>query len=110
VTPVNPLHLMSVAVNRMTSGGKVLGESEKIRAIEALKAVTIHAAWQNFEENEKGSIEVGKLADFVILNGNPVDTVPDRIEDIQVLETVVGGETVYKRPPEPEAQEKSSDQ
>lgn len=110
VTPVNPLHLIAVAVNRTTSGGKVLGETEKIRAIEALKAVTINAAWQNFEEKEKGSIEVGKLADFVILNSNPADIVPDQIQNIQVLETVVGGETVYKRPPEPEAEEKPSGQ
>ena len=95
VTPVKPIQLVWDAVNRITTSGKVLGPAQRISPYEALRSVTIDAAWQNFEEDIKGSIEVGKLADFVVLEENPLTVDPEHIRDIRVLATVVGGETVY---------------
>jgi predicted amidohydrolase YtcJ len=63
--------------------------------MQALRAVTIDAAVQHFEEAEKGSLEPGKLADLVILDRSPLDD-PEHIDRIRVLETIVGGESVYR--------------
>ena len=63
---------------------------------EALKSYTINAAFAAFEENLKGSIEVGKFADLVLLNKNPLDTPKDKIREIQIIETIIKGQTVYK--------------
>jgi len=60
----------------------------------ALRSVTCDAAWQNFEEKDRGSIEPGKLADFVILDRNPLTVPPMEIRDVQVVETIIGGERV----------------
>lgn len=97
VTPVDPLLLVWTAVNRLTRNNQVLGPDERITVSEALKAVTIEAAWQNFEETRKGSIEPGKLADFVVLGENPLTIAPLRIQDIPVLETFIAGKSVYKK-------------
>ena len=97
VTPVNPLQLVWVSVNRLTKSEKVLGPEQRVSVKQALRAVTIDAAWQNFEEDIKGSIEVGKFADFVILAENPFTVDPVKIRDIAILETIVGGRTVYKK-------------
>ncbi len=97
VTPVDPLLLMWVAVNRLTRNGQTLGPAERISVADALRAVTLDAAWQNFEEARKGSIEPGKFADFVVLDENPLTISPQKIKDIGVLETFVGGESVYKK-------------
>ena len=94
VTPVNPLLLVWAAVNRVTSSGKVLGKNEAISVMDALRSVTSDAAWQNFEEKDRGSIEPGKLADFVLLDRNPLTVPSMEIRDLQVVETIVGGERV----------------
>src|SRR5262245_24953164 len=97
VTPVDPLLLVWCSVNRMMKDGKTLGPEQRVSPFAALKAVTIDAAWQNFEENTKGSIEVGKQADLVVLAENPLTAEPARLKDIEILETIVGGETCFKR-------------
>lgn len=85
------------AVNRKTKGGAVLGESERVTPYEALKAITIHGAYQYFEEHQKGSISEGKLADLVILEENPLTCAPSKLYEIKVIETIKGGKTIYKR-------------
>jgi predicted amidohydrolase YtcJ len=97
VTPVDPLLLVWAAVTRLTRGGQVLGADQRIPVTDALKAITINAAWQNHEEKTKGSIEVGKWADLTILDQNPLRADPARIRDIAVVETIVRGESVYQR-------------
>ena len=84
------------AVNRKTESGRVLGEHQRISVMEAIKAVTINGAYQYFEEDKKGSIEVGKLADFVIIDKNPLEIPAEELETIKVLETVKEGNTVFK--------------
>lgn len=88
VTPVDPLHLMWCAVNRLTSSGRVLGPEQRITVQQALRAVTIDAAWQNFEEQARGSIEPGKAADLVILDRNPLAVPPAEIRKIRVVRTI----------------------
>ncbi len=95
VVPVEPLRLVWSAVNRVSTSGEIIGAEQRITPLEALKAVTINAAYQYFEEDIKGSIEPGKLADLVILSDNPLTVDPMTIDDIEVLETIVGGQTVF---------------
>ncbi len=96
VTP-DPLRSAWVAVNRITSSGKELGARQRILPLEALKALTLNAAYQHFEENSKGSLEVGKKADMIILNANPLTVAPSAIKDIQVMQTIKDGETIFQR-------------
>ncbi len=70
---------------------------ERLSVEEALKLYTINAAFASFEEDVKGSIEVGKLADFVVLNEDPFEVDPNRIKDIEVLMTIIGGKVVYSK-------------
>jgi predicted amidohydrolase YtcJ len=97
VTPMRPLQAVWSAVNRVTRSGKTLGPDQRITPRQALRAVTIDAAWQEHDENVKGSIEVGKFADFVVLAENPIEVAPLKIKDIAVLQTIVGGRSVFKR-------------
>jgi predicted amidohydrolase YtcJ len=96
VTPVSPLFCVFAAVNRVTSGGQILGPEFRVTPEEALRAVTIDAAWQTFEENIKGTIQVGKLADFTILDRNPLKISPEQIKNITVKEVIIGGKQVYR--------------
>lgn len=89
------LETVWIAVNRITKAGQLLGKEEAIEPLEALKAVTINAAYQYFEETVKGSIKVGKNADFVILDKNPLEVDKMQIKGIRVMETIKDGETVY---------------
>lgn len=91
VTPLGHLHTMWCAVNRVTPKGRVLGETEKISAYEALRAVTISAAYQLHMDHEIGSLEAGKRADFAILGDDPLTVDPMSIKDIPIWGTVLGG-------------------
>ena len=84
------------AVNRKTESGRVLGEHQRIPVMEAIKAVTINGAYQYFEEDTKGSIEEGKLADLVILDKDILSIDKEEIETIKVLETIKEGNTLFK--------------
>lgn len=90
------LHTVWAAVNRITRNGESIGPEERIGVYDALKAVTINAAYAYFEEDIKGTIEEGKLADLVILDKNPLEVEPSDIKDIQVMETIKEGITLYK--------------
>jgi len=92
----SPLDLIHTAVNRKTRFGKIIGKENKISVLSALKAVTIDAAWQIKMENKIGSIAVGKYADFVILNKNPLSVNPENLNKIQVLQTIVNGNTIFQ--------------
>jgi len=85
------------AVNRITRTGVLLGADERVTPYQALQAITIHAAHQYFEENNKGSITKGKMADLVILDQNPLKVDPMKIKDITVTETIKGGKSIYKK-------------
>ena len=91
VTPMGHLHTMWCAVNRLTATGKTLGETEKISPEAALHAVTLGAAWQLKLDGDIGSIEAGKLADFAVLDDDPLTIDPVGIKDIGVWGTVLGG-------------------
>ncbi len=89
------IRILSSCVTRKSRSGEVIGPDQRVSMAEALKALTINAAYQYGEENSKGSIEVGKLADFVILSQNPMTIDPDKIMDIKVLETIKEGQSIY---------------
>lgn len=92
----NMLETVWCAVNRRTKSGELLGAEQCISVMEALRAVTIHAAYQYFEEHEKGSVAVGKRADFTILDRNPLVVDPIRLREIRVLQTIKDGRTIYR--------------
>lgn len=94
VVPMEPLRIVWSAVNRKSTSGAVIGEAQRISPMEALAGVTIDAARQHFEQDKKGSLEVGKLADLVILSRSPLDA-PATIDQIEVLETIIDGEPAY---------------
>lgn len=95
ITPVNPLTLVCTAVTRTTRQGTLYGREQGVSVLSALRGVTIHAAFLNFEEHVKGTLTPGKYADMVILQENPLSVSPEHIKDIKVLRTIVGGETVF---------------
>ncbi|NJO36929.1 MAG: amidohydrolase family protein [Rhizobiales bacterium] len=94
VTPMRPLPLIWCAVNRVTAGGRVLGPEQRISPTQALRAHTIDAAWQVFRDDDLGSIEVGKSADFAVLSKNPLEHA-ECIKDIEVLATIKDGEVIH---------------
>lgn len=96
VVPMEPLRIVWSAVNRLSSGGRLIGGAQRISIRDALKGITTHAAYQAFEEKDKGTIEVGKLADLVVLERNPLTVPPLELADIQVMRTMVGGRTVFE--------------
>jgi predicted amidohydrolase YtcJ len=96
VVPMQPLQLLWSTVNRLSTSGQVIGASQRVSPMEALRAMTIEAAWQIFQDERIGSLEPGKFADLVVLDGDPLTT--EDVRELDVLETLVGGVTIYKRP------------
>ena len=99
VTPMDPMRMMWSAVTRRSRGGKSIGPDERVDRWESLKALTIHGAWQLREEDRKGTLAPGKLADLVILDANPLSVGEDDILSIKAVETLKVGKTVYRRTP-----------
>lgn len=97
VLPPDMLHTVWCAVNRKTKSGRLLDRSEAVSAYDALKSITINAAFQYGEENIKGSIETGKDASFVILSDNPLHCEKEKLNEIEVEYTILRNETVYSK-------------
>ena len=95
VAGISMLNVAWCAINRVTSSGKPLGKEQSITPFEAFRAITADSAWQNFEEDHKGTLEAGKLADMVILSDDPMSIDPMKIRDIRVLQTIKEGNTVF---------------
>jgi predicted amidohydrolase YtcJ len=95
IVPPDVMRLVWATTNRLTRSGQVLGPNERISVEEALKAVTVNAAYQYFEEDLKGTIEVGKQADFVVLSANPLSVAKRNLLNIKVLQTIARGTTVF---------------
>lgn len=93
----NLMRVLWTAVNRTSRSGAIIGEGERLTPYEALQTITIWSAYQHFEEDEKGSLTTGKLADLVILDKNPLKVAPNYIKDIQVIETIKEGQTVFRK-------------
>lgn len=90
------MRVLSATVNRTTRSNQVLGPEHRVEPIVGLKAMTLWAAYQHFEEKAKGSIEVGRLADFAILSDNPLTVERMKIVDIKVVETIKKGKSIYQ--------------
>lgn len=98
-TPVilpNMLETLWCAVCRRTKAGTLLGEGQRLSPWEALRAITVNAAWALFEEGEKGTLSPGKRADLVILDRDPLSCPPEELKDLRVMETIKDGETVFR--------------
>ncbi len=93
----NSMRVLDATVTRRSRSGDIIGPAQRVDVMTALKAMTIWSAWQHFEEKTKGSIEVGKLADLIILDQDPTSIDPENLDQIKVLETIKEGVTVYKR-------------
>ncbi len=96
VTLISPLGDLYSAVARETRDGQILGKDQAISVEEALKALTINAAYLIFAEHTKGSIEIGKLADFVTISADPFQITPHELKDLQVEMTIIDGKVVYQ--------------
>lgn len=93
----NLMRVLWTAVNRTSRSGKIIGKDERLTPYEALQAITIWSAYQHFEEDKKGSLEIGKLADLVILDKNPLKVDYEDIKDIKVLKTIKEGKIVFEK-------------
>jgi hypothetical protein len=91
----NLMMILWTTVNRVSRTGTVMGENERLTPYEALKSITIWGAEQFFEEDKKGTLSVGKLADMVVLDKNPLKVDPMTLKDIKVMETIKEGKTVF---------------
>jgi predicted amidohydrolase YtcJ len=105
VAPLDQMFMLWSAVNRNSRGGEEVGPGQRVTPLEGLKAMTIWAAEQYGEQDTKGSLEPGKLADLVILDRNPLEVEPMAIRDIKVVETIKEGVTIYPaKQPRPQEQ------
>jgi predicted amidohydrolase YtcJ len=89
------MRVLDATVTRRSRSGDIIGPEHRVDVMTAIKSMTIWSAWQHFEEKTKGSIEVGKLADFVILDKDPTAVDPETIDQIKVLETIKEGKTIF---------------
>ncbi len=96
VVPPDMIRLLWSTTNRKTRSGKVLGEEQKISAYSALEAMTINAAFQHFEDDIKGSIEVGKLADLVVLSEDPLSIPVNELLELKIMATYSHGKEIFK--------------
>ena len=94
--PFEPLMGIQSCVTRTDSEGREWGTNQRISVEDALRIYTQNGAYAGFEENLKGSLEVGKLADLVVLGADPTVVDPYTIKDIPVERTILGGQTVYQ--------------
>ena len=94
--PFEPMMAIQSMVTRKDLSGRVWGANQRISVTEAMRICTMHGAYASFEEDIKGSLTPGKLADFVILEKDPHDVDPDSIVDIKILRTVLGGRTTFE--------------
>ncbi len=97
VVPPDMMRLVGITVNRKTRSGYVLGPDQRASVAQALNAITQGAAYQYFEEDEKGSIVAGKQADLVILEANPFTVDPAELAQLKVLATYAKGKLIYQR-------------
>ena len=97
ISAADPMLRVQCMITRQSKEGKVYGASQRIRPLEAIRAWTLGGAFATFEEKKKGQIANGMLADFVILDGDPLAVAPLKVRQIQVLRTVVGGKIAYDR-------------
>ncbi|WP_045499490.1 amidohydrolase [Vibrio hyugaensis] len=93
----NSFRVLDATVNRTTRTDEVLGPDQRVNTYTALQAMTIWPAYQHFEETKKGSLEVGKNADLIILDKNPLKVEPATLKDLKIQETISRGETAYQR-------------
>jgi predicted amidohydrolase YtcJ len=91
------LRVLHATVNRVSRSGDIIGPDQRVSSYIALKSITAWAAYQGFEENLKGTITAGKLADFVILDKNPLKIDPLTITDISINATIKEGKTIYNK-------------
>ena len=98
MTHVDPLFTVWSAVNRTSRSGNIIGKNERATPYQALKAITSNAAYEYFEEDSKGTLTPGKLADLVILDANPLTIEASKLKDIKVITTIKEGQTIYQRP------------
>lgn len=89
------LMIVHTAVNRTSRSGDVIGPEQRVSAYVALKSITDWAAWQYFEEADKGTLAEGKLADLVVLDQDPLKVAPSVLKDIKVLQTIKEGQTIF---------------
>ncbi|MEJ2400119.1 MAG: amidohydrolase [Xanthomonadales bacterium] len=89
------MRVLDATVTRRSRSGDIIGPAQRVDVMTALKAMTIWPAWQHFEEDDKGSIEAGKLADFVILSGDPTAIDPEKLDTLEVLQTIKEDRVVY---------------
>lgn len=90
------MRVLDATVTRRTRSGDILGPSQRVDVMTALKAMTIWPAWQHYEEDRKGSIEVGKLADFVILSGDPTAINPENLDTLKVMTTIKEDTVIFQ--------------
>jgi hypothetical protein len=97
VAPLDQMMMLWSAVNRISRAGAEVGLDQSVSPYQGLQAMTINVAEQFDEQKSKGTIAKGKKADLVILDKNPLKVTPMTIKDIQVVETIKGGKSIYKK-------------